>query len=315
MSEGQIKTPVVLIIFNRPETTEKVFEAIRRVQPAKLLVIADGPRDNRAGEAEKCAATRAILEKVDWGCQVFTNYSDKNLGCKVRVSTGLDWVFNTVEEAIILEDDCLPHPSFFQFCDELLEKYRDDERIMSISGSNYQMGQKRTPYSYYFSRYSHCWGWASWRRAWQFYDIEMKLWPELRETDFLMSILGDPVAVKAWDSAFQVSYDNTVNNWGFRWTFACWVQHGLSIIPEGNLISNIGVGEDSTHTTIENSTHGEMPVEPMQFPLKHPPYMARNDEADRFTQVSVYDYAPTFSRRVQRRVNKILKRNIFSVPG
>ncbi|MEW6491011.1 MAG: glycosyltransferase family 2 protein, partial [Cyanobacteriota bacterium] len=164
-----MKTPVVFIIFNRPDTTQKVFEAIRQAHPPLLFVIADGPRPNKPGEDQKCAATRAIIDQVDWDCEVLTNYSEINLGCERRVSSGLNWVFDTVEEAIILEDDCLPHPTFFSFCEELLDYYRNDQRVMVITGQNVQFGRKRTDYTYYFSRYNHCWGWASWRRAWRSY--------------------------------------------------------------------------------------------------------------------------------------------------
>jgi hypothetical protein len=165
---------VALIIFNRTDTTKKVFEVLRQVKPAKLLVIADAPRHNYPDDIEKCAATRQIIEQVDWNCQVIKNYSEKNLGNKLRISTGLNWVFEQVEQAIILEDDCLPHPSFLPFCEDLLDKYQDDQRIMTRSGNNFQFGRKRTEYSYYFSRYTLIWGWATWRRAWQHYDAEMK---------------------------------------------------------------------------------------------------------------------------------------------
>src|SRR5665648_587346 len=171
MSNFQLKTPVAFIIFNRPETTRRVFAEIAKARPTKLLVIADGPRATHPDDAEKCAVVRAIIDGVDWDCEVLKNYSDVNLGCKRRVSSGLDWVFDTVEEAIILEDDCLPHPTFFRFCEEMLAKYRDDKRIAMISGDNFQFGKKRTEYSYYFSRYTHIWGWASWRRAWDNYCL------------------------------------------------------------------------------------------------------------------------------------------------
>ena len=151
MSDWQLKTAVAFIIFNRPDTTELVFREIAKAKPPVLLVVADGPRLGHQEEPELCAATRAIIGRVNWDCEVLTNYSDVNLGCKLRVSSGLDWVFDQVEEAIILEDDCLPHQSFFQFCEELLSKYRDDERIAMISGNNIQLGRKRTKDSYYFS--------------------------------------------------------------------------------------------------------------------------------------------------------------------
>src|SRR4028118_433764 len=184
-----MKTPVVLIIFNRPAQTEKVFEVIRQAKPPKLLVIADGSRAERPGEAEKCAAARAVIDRVDWDCEVFKNYSDVNLGCDPRISSGLNWVFETVEEAIILEDDCVPHPTFFRYCEELLERYRHDARVMNISGQNVLFGRHRTEYSYYFSRYTLCWGWASWRRAWQYFDVDVKLWPEIRDQNLIKNVL------------------------------------------------------------------------------------------------------------------------------
>lgn len=161
MPEFQLTTPVAFIIFNRPDTTEKVFAEIAKAKPPKLLVIGDGPRVSRQGEAEKVAAARSIIQCVDWDCEVQTNFSDVNLGCKRRVSSGIDWVFEQVEEAIILEDDCLPDPTFFRFCEELLARYRHDQRIGMISGDNFQFGSRRNDDSYYFSKYVHIWGWAT----------------------------------------------------------------------------------------------------------------------------------------------------------
>ena len=166
-------TPIVFLIFNRPDTTKRVFEAIRQAKPKKLLVVADGPRDDRQGEAEKCAAVRSIIDTVDWDCKVLTNYADVNLGCGLRVSSGLDWVFEQVEEAIILEDDCLPHPSFFPFCEEMLDLYRHDERIMHIAGTNSLEEWKSDVQSYHFSYTGGIWGWATWQRAWKYYHFKM----------------------------------------------------------------------------------------------------------------------------------------------
>lgn len=278
-----MNTSVALLIFNRPDTTKKVFEVIRQVMPPKLLVVADGPRAERMGEQEKCAAARAVIEQVDWTCEVLTNYSDINLGCKQRVSSGLDWVFERVEEAIILEDDCLPHPTFFRFCEELLEYYRYDTRIMAISGNNFQFGRKRTEYSYYFSRYNHCWGWASWRRAWQYYDVDMKLWSQIKEKNWLKDILYDSQAEDYWLKRFDFTYDNLINSWAYRWTFACWIQSGLSILPNINLVSNIGFSSEGTHTVKPNK-FANIPSEAMPFPIQHPPFVIRDSEADAFTQ-------------------------------
>ncbi|MEH2194602.1 MAG: glycosyltransferase family 2 protein [Nostoc sp.] len=285
-----MQTPVTLIIFNRSQKTEKVFEAIRQAKPKKLFVIADGPRSDREGEAEKCEETRAIIEKVDWECEVIKNYSDINLGCAKRVSSGLDWVFNNVEETIILEDDCIPDPTFFRFSEELLEKYRHDTRIATISAQNVQFGRKRTNYSYYFSRYNHCWGWASWRRAWQHYDLTIKLWNEVEAENLLHHILIDPKAVNYWRRIFRSVYNNPTGiTWDYQWTFACWMQGSLSIIPNVNLISNVGVGADATHfNSKQEFSFINMSMEAMEFPLNHPPFIVRNIEADTFTQKTVY---------------------------
>ena len=292
MPDFQLETPVVLIIFKRPDTTEKVFEAIRQAKPPKLLVIADGSRSDKSGEAEKCAATRKIIDRVDWDCEVLKNYSEINLGCAKRVSSGLDWVFEQVPEAIILEDDCVPHPTFFRFCEELLKRYRYDERIASISGQNVQLGRNKTEYSYYFSRYPHIWGWATWRRSWQYYDFDMKLWPEIKAKNLLRNILQDPEAKKCWSEIFQSTYeyDKRIDNWDSQWTFSCWVESKLSILANVNLISNTGFGLESTNTNNEKSPYSNLAVEAIEFPMKHPPYVIRDTQADRFTQKTLFNY-------------------------
>ncbi|MDO8445565.1 MAG: glycosyltransferase family 2 protein [Deltaproteobacteria bacterium] len=297
MQGWDLKTPVVFIIFNRPEATATVFEEIRRAKPPKLMVIADGPRPDRPGEVEKCAAARAVIDRVDWPCEVFTNYSDVNLGCKHRVSSGLNWVFDVVEEAIILEDDCVPHPTFFRFCEELLERYRDDKRVMVISGNNFQFGRKRTGYSYYFSRYNHVWGWASWRWAWRHYDVDMKLWPEIRDGKWLSDLHSDDDSVHYWTTVFEKVYRGEIDTWDYQWTFACWVQSGLSILPSVNLVSNIGFGHEATHTKGE-SRFANMKTEAMNFPLAHSPLVVRDSIADSFTERNIFLPRTTFSLRV-----------------
>ncbi|MEO0835149.1 MAG: glycosyltransferase family 2 protein [Cyanobacteria bacterium J06642_3] len=306
MSSFELQTPVVLILFKRPDTTEKVFEAIRQAKPPKLLVIADGSRPDKPGEEEKCAATRAIIDQVDWDCEVLKNYSEINLGCKKRVSSGLNWVFEQVEEAIILEDDCLPDLTFFRFCEELLEYYRHDSRIGVISGTNLQFGHQRTDYSYYFSRYNHCWGWASWRRAWQCFDLEMRLWSVIRDGHWLEDILEDRQAVKFWTEIYQANYDGNINSWAYPWTFCCWTQSLLSILPNVNLISNIGFGNESTNTNPTISKFSNIPTESISFPLKHPPYVIRDTKADHYTQKTHHEIS--LWRRVQSKYNKTLNK-------
>ena len=295
MADFQLTTPVALLIFNRPDTTARVFEAIRQAKPPKLLVVADGPRADKPDDIEKCKAARAIVEGVDWDCEVLKNYSDLNLGCGKRPATGITWVFEQVEEAIIFEDDCVPHPTFFQFCEELLEYYRNDERIMVISGNNFQFGRSCTDYSYYFSRYNHIWGWASWRRAWKYFDYDLKLWPKIRKEDWITSILENRKVVKYWTKNFQRTYEGDPTVWDYRWTFACWIQNGLTILPNVNLVSNIGFGEDATHTIASKSRVANLPVKEMNFPLKHPPFLLRHVEADDFTDRNLFD-SSLFSR-------------------
>ncbi|HWW75305.1 MAG TPA: hypothetical protein VNZ44_07915, partial [Pyrinomonadaceae bacterium] len=222
-----MRTPVALFIFNRPEATARVFAEVARARPPRLLVVADGPREGVAGEAERCAAARAAAGRVEWDCELLTNYSDVNLGCGRRVAGGLDWVFAATEEAVILEDDCVPHPTFFRFCDELLEKYRDDERVMHVGGSDFLLGARRARYSYRFSRYALVWGWASWRRAWRNYDAGLNLWPGLRGTDWLLDVHGDRAAAAYWARVLDDVRAGRIDTWDYQWLFACWAAGGL----------------------------------------------------------------------------------------
>ena len=302
MPDFQLTTPVAFIIFNRPDTTERVFAEIAKAKPPKLLVVADGARVNREGEAAKVAATRAIIDRVDWSCEVLTNFSEINLGCKRRVSSGLDWVFEQVEEAIILEDDCLPHPTFFRFCEELLVKYRGDQRVGMISGDNFQFGQTRNHDSYYFSKYTHIWGWATWRDKWQTcYDVELKKWPLVRDGNWLQDVLSGRAMVLEWTKIFENVYSGKIDTWDYQWVFANLVQGRVNIMPNVNLISNIGFGRpDATHT-LEHSDEGDIPTCSMIFPLAHPCLIVANQVADNF------EYRKLSSKRLYNRVKKIFK--------
>lgn len=301
MSDWQLNTPVAMLIFNRPETTARVFARVREVKPPVLLVVADGPRATRPDEAERCAATRSVVARVDWNCRVMTNYSEVNLGCKRRVSSGLDWVFNTVEEAIVLEDDCLPHPSFFRYCEELLARYREDTRIMAVSGDNFQLERRHSTYSYYFSRYNHVWGWASWRRAWQHYDVNMRLWPEVRDGGWLKGVLQDSRRVAYWTEIFDLVYSGKIDTWDYQWTFANWIQNGLAVLPSVNLVSNIGFGQSATHTS-GTSVFADLPVKEMRFPLNPPPFVMRDHAADRHTDHLMF--SPSFISRAKLKLKR-----------
>ncbi|MCA2716825.1 MULTISPECIES: glycosyltransferase family 2 protein [Microcystis] len=280
MTDFQLTTPVAFLIFNRPDTTARVFEAIRQAKPPKLLVVADGPRPDRADDIEKCNAARAIIDGIDWDCEVLTNYSDVNLGCKSRVSSGLDWVFEIVEEAIILEDDCLPHSTFFRFCQELLKLYRNDSRIMQICGSNFLNGKRKIGESYYFSKYGPTWGWASWQRAWKYYDVDMSLWKEVKNKQIYYDFCENKEEILIRINLYDKIVAGEIDTWDYQWSFAKFINSGLSITPNVNLISNIGFREDATHTFNPNTKEANMSTSAIEFPLKHPLGIYRDRKAD-----------------------------------
>ncbi|WP_204106191.1 MULTISPECIES: TylF/MycF/NovP-related O-methyltransferase [Spirulina sp. CCY15215] len=310
MNQWQLQTPVVLIIFNRPDTTQRVFDAIRQARPPQLFIIADAARRDRTPEVEQCRDARNIVEGIDWDCQVFKNYSDTNLGCRHRISSGLNWVFENVEEAIILEDDCVPDPTFFRFCEELLEKYRRDDLIMAIAGNNFQFRQSRTEYSYYFSRYPHCWGWATWRRAWQHYDDTMQLWPRARDEKCLESVFETDRAVAYWAKILQRNYEG-FNSWAYAWGFSCWIHDGLTILPDVNLVSNIGFGSEGTNTRKQDHKLAHLSTESLSFPLLHPQTIQRNREADRFTEDMVFSGTKVSSNAEQFQSSQVRQSDSF----
>lgn len=302
-----LKTAVLFLVFNRPDTTKQVFEAIRKAKPPRLYVAADGPRTDKSGEAEKVEQVRRIETIVDWDCEVKTLFREENLGCGKAVSSAITWFFENEEEGIILEDDCLPSQSFFWFCEELLERYRDDMRVMVVSGDNFQFGKRRTDYSYYFSRYNHCWGWASWRRAWRYYDKDIENWPFIRFNGYLFDILQDKRTAKYWAQIFETVYRGKIDTWDYQWTFSCWIQNGLTILPNVNLVSNIGFGEDGTHTKAANKIAMILALE-ITFPLKHPPTMIRDDVADRRTDLNVVRTSVPIAERILRKAWSLARR-------
>jgi hypothetical protein len=314
----QLKTPVLFLVFNRPAMTARVFEAIRQAKPPRLYVAADGPREGREGEVKRCEQVRKIATAVDWHCEVKTLFRDKNLGCKYAVSSAITWFFEQEEQGLILEDDCLPHPDFFSFCQELLNKYADDDRVMAITGDNFQNGQKRGSASYYFSRFNHVWGWASWRRAWHYYDVELSFWPSWRDTSDWQTYWPDSVARRYWQSTFDHVAEGEIDTWDYQWTAAIWRLGGLTATPNVNLVSNIGFGPDSTHTASADSPLAAMETQALGEIL-HPAQVCQDVEADRH----VFDHTfggkhyrlPWFLIRLPRRVGgfvyRRLKQNFF----
>lgn len=304
----QFEVPIAFLVFNRPDTTALVFEEIRRIKPLKLLVVADGPRADRPGEAEKCAAVRSIVEQVDWPCEVLNNYAETNMGCKRRVSSGLDWVFELVEEAIILEDDCLPDRSFFSYCERLLDHYRHDERIMHIGGANFQCGLTRGDGSYYYSHLNHIWGWATWRRAWKYYDVNMSSYPLFCKQHHMDNILPHKGMRRAWLRSFSSVFASQLDTWDYQWTYAIWQQNGLSIIPNVNLVTNIGFGSDATHTSDSDNPFAATPAA-SHGDLVHPRFMVPDRVADEYTFRAITRITP------RRLLAKYRKQVIFRLYG
>ena len=253
-----MKSAVLFLVFNRPDTTKQVFEAIRKAQPPRLYVAADGPRADRQGERERCEEVRRIATAVDWECEVKTLFREKNLGCKIGVSGGIDWFFEHEEEGIILEDDCLPAQSFFPFCDELLNRYRDDERIFIISGYNKQQEWYSSKYDYFFSHLGGIWGWASWRRAWKYYDIEMNGLEKLIDEGFFEKLLGKSLGKERQGQLLNAKKKillGQISTWAYQWGYTRHKYQGLACVPSVSLISNIGFGTDATHTVSNSCDH------------------------------------------------------------
>jgi len=297
-----LSTPIVFIIFNRPEHTARVFAEIARAQPKRLYLIADGSRVDRPDEAALCAATRATAERIDWDCEVIKHYSEVNLGAGRRPATGISWVFEREEAAIILEDDCLPHPAFFHFCEELLAYYLDDERVMMISGDNFALQWESEKASYHFSKFPATWGWATWRRAWQHYNFSIEDGFEPLNKQIIYDFLEDKRYYDLMMSSFEKVLKHEVATWDYQWSYACFTHGGLTVIPSVNLVSNIGFGLNATHTTKATKKLANLPIFPIEFPLKSPPAVKTDSGYD-----EVF-YRLIRGRSIRRKVIVMFKR-------
>lgn len=273
-----MNTPVLLIIYKRAERARRTLAKIAAANPPRIFVAADGPRT--ASEADECRATRQVVAEVASSANIVTTFADDNLGCGIRIHTAISWALQQTEELIILEDDCDPSPSFFRFCDDMLAHYRDDERVMHVSGDNFIGPSAAEPYSYYFSKYTHASGWATWRRAWQHFDWSISRWPELKAKGLLDAWHPDPYERQYWTAIYDRLHEGDRDVWDLQWNLACWSQSGVVAMPAVNLIHNDGFGPGATHTTepFDWPAAGEL-----KFPLVHPPYIARNAHADALT--------------------------------
>lgn len=313
-------SPALFLVFNRPDTTALVMEAIRAARPERLYVAADGPRDH-PGEVERCREARRVATAVDWRCEVRTLFREHNLGCRDAVSNAITWFFEHETEGIILEDDCLPAPSFFQFCDILLERFRDDERVMSITGNNFQPNMEQYPYSYYFSKYIHIWGWASWRRAWRLYDAQMARYSDFSRAATLEAMSLSNGFSSYWRGCFNSVYTRRLDTWDYVWLFSSWAHNGLTATPRVNLVSNIGFGPDATHTTDSKSALARMPIRALNFPLDHPLLLAPQQGFDAVVDRTVFGIGQearlaslrSLPRRAARKILRGLNSNFVAL--
>lgn len=311
------KVPVLLVVFNRPDLTQRVFERIREARPPRLFITADGPRPDRPNEPQLCAETRMAVANVDWPCQVYQLYRDTNLGCKMAVSSAITWFFEHVEEGIILEDDCLPDPSFFRYCGELLERYRDEPRVAMIGSNNVQPPKfsKARRTSYYFSKYPQIWGWATWRRTWQDYDVTLANWSGDPES---LTRISNPRARQRLAKRFNHIKAGILNTWDYQLVHLCLFTDKISISPSVNLVENIGFDDRATHTLPSCSVPHPKAAQ-MSFPLIHPSSHAIDETADRHTEIWVQgappSILPSLALSLQKRIREIGRLLSFSKQG
>jgi hypothetical protein len=279
MDKYIVKSPVLLLVFNRPDTTAQVLNKIREAKPTKLYVAADGARANREDEALKCQQVREIINEVDWKCDVKTLFRTENQGCRLAVSSAITWFFEQEEEGIILEDDCLPNKSFFYFCDEMLERYRDDTRIRHISGTNLQPQQQWGEASYYFHESTIIWGWASWRRVWKDYDSELTRYTVPEVKSHINKIFANQFLAQQWLEIFKALKQKQIDTWDYQLAFLNHFNHGLSISPNTNLVSNIGFRPDATHTPDPDNPFSNLESSELSE-LIHPKYIIPEKTVD-----------------------------------
>jgi len=301
-----LKTAVLFLIFNRPDTTKQVFETIRKAKPPRLYVAADGPRTEKSGEAEKCEQVRRIATQADWDCEVKTFFRKENIGCGKAVSKAITWFFENEEEGIIIEDDCLPSQSFFWFCEELLERYRGDMRVWHIAGNNFNAPlQQMLPNefdrtNYIFSSFAQVWGWASWSCTWKHFDYSVKTWPFVSQNKILTKSFPNKFAYYQKANHIDLVYRGRIDTWDYQWQYTILSNHGLVVVPTRNLVSNIGHGDDSTHTTGFDKLRNNLPVYDVELPLKHPNHMIPSLRMDRF-------YADRMSMGLKDYMKKVVK--------
>lgn len=276
--DTQYSVPVAVIVFNRAALAEKMLRCLEQIRPKKLFVISDGARDTVLGEQKKVEQVRALFDTVSWPCEIYRNYAEKNMGCDYRVPTGLDWVFGQVEQAVVLEDDCIPAPQFFPYAEAMLERYREDPRVMMISGSNH-MQKYDIGHCCCFTARVYTWGWATWRRAWEHYCDDPSEWERIQKDGTLKKIY--PLRTRYYvKKELNYYFKRGKCPWDYLWWISCMGAGGLCAVPEVNLITNEGFGADATHTQDQGDYKGE--TFPMEFPLSYPDKVERDRNFDRY---------------------------------
>lgn len=301
-------TPVLLIIFNRFDTTQQVITKLREALVPKLYIYCDGPRRNKVGEAEQLKDVQnKVLKAIDWPCEVITNFKIENEGPRLAIGHAVSWLFETEEQGIILEHDCVPHLSFFNFCETLLQHYANDERIMHISGDNFQFGKWRGDGSYYFSRLTHIWGWATWKRAWKYYDVNMSLYPMFNNHHTLNDIFNHNRSIKYWNNIFELTFSKKINTWDYQWSFAVWSQNGLAILPNLNLVSNVGFDANALNTTNPSNILSNIEAKEISQ-ISHPKMVIPDLNADNWSMDNVFypTYFQYFWLKFTKKLNSFL---------
>ena len=298
--KAAFETPILLIAWKRPHKTIRIINSLKKIKPQNFYVACDGPNKNDKALINLVNETRKlILENITWDCKLKTLFSESNQGCKIGVSNAINWFFENVDNGIILEDDCLPHQDFFYFCSELLKKYNDDQRIWSIAGNNLH-NKSIGRASYFFSKYSHCWGWATWRRCWAKYDRDLKNWPTQKTEGILDNLFKTSKEKIFWGRLLDnIYYKSKPNTWDYQWSYTCFINSGLTIIPKENLIFNIGFDNESTHTKFGNPTSDLKNYDRFTskvFPLKHPLFIHTRQNIEKDTEAICYSGADLFTK-------------------
>jgi hypothetical protein len=306
-----MQTPILLIAWQRMDTLRQVIKVLRSVEPMNIYIACDGPKDGDLEHKRSVSEVRQLIDhEIDWECKINKLYSERNQGCRLGVSRAISWFFEQVEEGVILEDDCVPHTDFFAYSSELLERFRNERRVSCISGSNFQHGRRRGDGSYYFSKYPHCWGWATWKRSWQQYSGDINFWPDWKRSKEWSLFTSDPRERKYWEAIFDRCYNGSVDSWAYPWAASVWKFGGLTAIPQVNLVQNIGIGNGATHTSCENAALS-VPSQPLTN-MRHPSEVQVDSEADAYVFETVFcgdNEAPAKQKKphLNRLISRVLK--------